>query len=54
MSLDNYAFGIVREQAHEFARDPFMVDGLFGLAFSYSFCQQQQQQQDHQFCSGIT
>ncbi|KAL9555425.1 hypothetical protein MBANPS3_002365 [Mucor bainieri] len=32
ISLDNYPFGIAKEQAHGFARDPFM-DGLFGLAF---------------------
>lgn len=32
ISLDDYSFGIAKEQAHGFARDPFM-DGLFGLAF---------------------
>ncbi|KAL7335015.1 hypothetical protein PS15p_200559 [Mucor circinelloides] len=32
ISLEDYSFGIAKEQAHGFARDPFM-DGLFGLAF---------------------
>ncbi|GAN10410.1 aspartic endopeptidase protein [Mucor ambiguus] len=32
ISLDSYVFGIAKEQAHGFARGPFM-DGLFNLAF---------------------
>lgn len=32
ISLENYPFGIAKEQACRFARDPFL-DGLFGLTF---------------------
>lgn len=32
ISLENYPFGITKEQARGYARDPFL-DGLFSLAF---------------------